>query len=105
MSIIRWVGFDALVAVAKYPNLTPKIHLESFKEKYDKNMYSFYETKFITKVKEKKNIIGDSNLVLARFSCFSYYSGSLIVMSLFITASIVLANLIEYVSLRLTNLI
>ena len=105
MGIIRWVGFDALVAVAKYPNLNLKVHLESFKEKYDKNIYSFYETKFLNKIDRKeKNIIGDSNLVLLPgLVAFSYYSGSLIVMSLFITASIVLANLIEYISLRLTN--
>ena len=103
-ALIRWTGFDALVGVVNKKELNYLIYQKSFFEKFDKEKFSFYQRHFLSenlRPASDKNIIGDSNkVILPGFIAYSYYSGSLMVMTSIILLVIILGNLIEFLALR-----
>jgi hypothetical protein len=78
LSIHRWVGIDALLAVSQNNNLNFKFFLSSFKETTNIMNKSFYIDNFFTKFKydsaEKKNL---NRVITPGIVAFLYYSGSL----------------------------
>ena len=104
ISLVRWTGFDALVGVVNKKELNYLIYQKSFFEKFDKEKFSFYQRHFLNenlRPEADKITIGKSNKVLLPgFVAYSYYSGSLIVMTLIILLIIILGNLIEFLALR-----
>jgi hypothetical protein len=78
LSIHRWAGIDALLAVSQNNNLNFKFFLSSFKETTNIMNKSFYIDNFFTKFKydsaEKKNL---NRVITPGIVAFLYYSGSL----------------------------
>ena len=98
----RWVGLDSWFAVISHPNLKSDLFLDSFKEKFNKNKFSYYENNFLGKKNieyfpEFKNNYG---VVLPGFFSFSFYSGSISFFLILIAFFYILGVTLEYLSFR-----
>ena len=98
----RWVGLDSWLAVTSHPNLKRDLFLDSFKEKFNRNKFTYYQNNFL----EKKNIEyaaefkDNYGVVLPGFVSFSFYSGSISFFLILIAFFYILGVTIEYFSFR-----
>jgi len=98
----RWVGLDSWLAVTSHPNLKRDLFLDSFKEKFNKNKFTYYQNNFLGKknieyIEEFKNNYG---VVLPGFVSFSFYSGSISFFLILIAFLYILGVTLEYLSFR-----
>ena len=100
----RWVGLDSWLAVLSHQNLSSDLFFDSFKEKFNKNEFSYYQNNFL----EKKNIEyipefeNNYGIIVPGFISFSFYSGSIFFFLILITFFYILGVTIEYLSFRLS---
>ena len=81
----RWIGINSVLSVVSHPMLNIEITKNSLKEKFDSQSYSFYEREFLGLTKHY-NINYSSDLygiILPGFVAFSFYSGSYILLIIF----------------------
>ena len=96
LSINRWVGIDALLAVSQNKKLSYEFFLSSWKEKHDIQNKSFYIDNFFSRFKysgfesENLNIVITPGIV-----AFLYYSGSEIFVFFTIIFLIIACSLVE----------
>ena len=105
----RFIGIDSLMAVMSHKNLNNDMLLKAFRENSDTNDYNFYTKEFNMKSKKKFEIdklnFKDNVYAIAipGFITFSYYSGSLYVMTLILLVFYVLGISIEYYAFKLSR--
>lgn len=98
----RWVGLDSWFAVSSHPNLNSDLFFDSFKEKFNKDKFSYYQNNFLGKkgleyIPEFKNNYG---VVLPGFFSFSFYSGSIYFFLILVSFFYILGAVLEYFSFR-----
>lgn len=96
LSVNRWVGIDALLAVSQSNKLNFKFFLTSFNEKKNIREDTFYKKNFFSQFMysdfEKKNL----NIVITPgFVAFLFYSGSLVFVFFSVFFLILICSLIE----------
>ena len=105
----RFIGIDSLMAVMSHENLNNDIMLRAFRENVDKKDYNFFTKEFNMKSKKKFNVdklnFKDNVYAIAipGFVAFSYYSGSLYIMTLFLLVFYILGIVIEYYAFKLSR--
>jgi hypothetical protein len=105
ISINRWVGIDAMVAVESFEEKSFAFFKQSFADKFDKNKYPYYEKNIQKRVKSRDNSIRYGITTPGIFA-FSYYTGSQVFV--FITiflVSILLLTFEKLIFLIFNNLI
>ncbi len=100
----RWVGLDSWLAVLSHQNLSSDLFFDSFKEKFNKKEFSYYQNNFLKKknieyIPEFENNYG---IIVPGFISFSFYSGSIFFFLILITFFYILGVTIEYLSFRLS---
>ena len=75
LSKTRWVGIDALIAVESFEKKNFKFLKQSFKDKFDKDKFPFYERNVQKRVKKNNNTI-QYGITTPGIFAFIYYSGS-----------------------------
>ena len=75
ISKTRWVGIDALIAVEAFDDKSLVFLKNSFKDKFDKNKYPFYERNIQKRTKKLHNTL-QYGITTPGIIAFSYYSGS-----------------------------
>jgi len=103
--INRWVGIEPVLAVVSYPDLNFEITKNSFNEKFDAQSYSFYERKFLRKTVSyntnySSNIYG---IILPGFVAFSFYSGSYILLIIFMLMFYSFCAVFEIIAYKFSN--
>ena len=79
LSINRWVGIDALLAVSQYKNLNFNFFFSAWKEKKKIKELSFYVENFLKEFRHNENTRENLNtVILPGIVAFLYYSGSAI---------------------------
>ena len=93
------------MAVVSYPDLNFEITKNSFNEKFDAQSYSFYERKFLRKTVSyntnySSNIYG---IILPGFVAFSFYSGSYILLIIFMLMFYSFCAVFEIIAYKFSN--
>ncbi len=105
LSITRWVGIDAVVAVESFEGKSFEFFKQSFNDEFNKNKYPFYE-KYVQKRVKKQNNTIQYGITTPGIFAFTYYTGSKIFV--FITIFLItflLLNFEKFVFLIFNNLI
>ena len=105
LSINRWVGIDALLAVSQSKNLNFKFFLSALHEKRNIKEESFYNKNFFKRFENSKIKNKNLNLIVTPgIVAFLYYSGSAFFVFFAISILILICSYIEmlfyYFSLR-----
>lgn len=104
LAIKRWVGIDAVMAVASHPELGWKLWAEAWREKYSDTGTSFYDLNFIASPYLKHDLTRHHFISLPGIMAFFFYPGSVP----FLFASMFLLGLlgagIEVAVYRLTGM-
>ncbi len=103
----RWVGIDAIFAVAQNKDKLGKSLLrEAFNENFQKELPTFYERTFNLKgVKNSTTVIHENvkGNTLTGIIAFLFYSGSLMFLFIGMSILIIFANLLEFISFKLSG--
>jgi hypothetical protein len=96
LSINRWVGIDALLAVSQSKNLNFKFFLSAFHEKKNIKEKSFYNKNFFKRFENSKFENKNLNLIVTPgIVAFLYYSGSAFFVFFSISILILICSYIE----------
>jgi hypothetical protein len=100
----RWVGIDAMLAVAQNKNKLgmPLLH-EAFNESFQKKSPTFYEKTFYLKSTNDSTINMYENTqgnTLTGIIAFLFYSGSLLFVFITMLVLIIFANVLEFISFK-----
>ena len=103
----RWVGIDATLAVVQNKNkLSLSLLREALNENFQKELPTFYERTFYLKdindntINLYENVKGNT---LTGIIAFLFYSGSLIFLFIGMLILMVLANIIEFISFKVSG--
>ena len=101
----RWIGINSVLSVVSHPMLNIEITKNSLKEKFDSQNYSFYEREFLGLTKHY-NINYSSDLygiILPGFVAFSFYSGSYILLIIFMLMFYSFCSVIEIIAYKFSD--
>ena len=105
LSKTRWVGIDALVAVESYDSKSYGLFIESFKDRFNKTKYPFYERKIQQRTKNTTISI-EYGITTPGILAFLYYTGSKFFVFIFIfIISIIILTIERYIFLFFNNLV
>ena len=105
LSRTRWVGIDALVAVESYELKSYDLFIESFKDRFNKTKYPFYERKIQQRTKNTTISI-EYGITTPGILAFLYYTGSkFFVFILVFIISIIILTIERYIFLFFNNLV
>ena len=103
----RWVGIDAILAVVQNKDkLGAPLLREAFNESFQKKSPTFYEKNFYLKGAKDSTININENVkgnTLTGIIAFLFYSGSLTFLFIGMFILIVFANIIEFISFKLSG--
>jgi hypothetical protein len=101
----RWIGLDAVFAVVSSDKLSFSFFKKSLGEKFDSTTHSFYEMEILERKKLyiKHGIDKNYGIIIPGFIAFSFYAGSILIMSLVILMLYSISIVIEYISFKLSN--
>jgi len=106
LSKTRWVGIDALVAVESHDSKSYGLFIESFKDRFNKTKYPFYERKIQQRKKSTKINTIEYGITTPGILAFLYYTGSkFFVFVLVFIISIIILTIERYIFLFFNNLI
>ena len=106
LSKTRWVGIDALVAVESYDSKSYGLFIESFKDRFNKTKYPFYERKIQQRTKNTKIKTIEYGITTPGILAFLYYTGSkFFVFVLVFIISIIILTIERYIFLLFNNLV
>ena len=106
LSKTRWVGIDALVAVESYDSKSYGLFIESFKDRFNKTKYPFYERKIQQRKKNTKINTIEYGITTPGILAFLYYTGSkFFVFVLVFIISIIILTIERYIFLLFNNLV
>jgi len=105
LSTTRWVGIDALVAVESYELKSYDLFIESFKDRFNKTKYPFYERKIQQRTKNTTISI-EYGITTPGILAFLYYTGSkFFVFILVFIISIIILTIERFIFLFFNNLV
>lgn len=103
LSVNRWVGIDALLAVSQSKNLNFVFFISAWKEDKDITKKSFYTENFSKEHNKAENEKKNLNLIVTPgIVAFLYYSGSIFFVFLSIVILILTCSLIEVLFYRIS---
>ena len=106
LSKTRWVGIDALVAVESYDSKSYGLFIESFKDRFNRTKYPFYERKIQQRTKNTKIKTIEYGITTPGILAFLYYTGSkFFVFVLVFIISIIILTIERYIFLLFNNLV
>ena len=100
------MGIDALVAVESYDSKSYGLFIESFKDRFNKTKYPFYERKIQQRTKNTKIQTIEYGITTPGILAFLYYTGSkFFVFVLVFIISIIILTIERYIFLLFNNLV